>query len=365
MLKTVNDSHKNLDIVNSRNFTWFLSINIVFCLWLLVSNFVHSPDYLYREMMNMLCTATLVFCALGFAFKVMMTREHLAMLLPTYVLILGMLWGGMFYLMVKHFNTPSLSLALLISILLPATISFYISGHVLLLFSIPISAAMISSELVALEKFNFLQLSGSIIIFVVVITARYILLEWYTRTQRSEYAKNLLIKKLTRLAHRDALTGLLNKGSLLTHFAEKTQMLPLSCRKLFMIIMDIDFFKQYNDIYGHVAGDECLLSTSKCISQSLRGSSDTAFRFGGEEFVVLTQCNNMEEAVMIAERIRNNIQQAKIPHKGSPISPWLSASFGIAQWDNDSSFAALAEKADKELYKAKQAGRNQISWAKR
>ena len=72
----------------------------------------------------------------------------------------------------------------------------------------------------------------------------------------------------------------------------------------------------------------------------------------------------MAEAVMIAERIRTNIQKAKIPHRGSQLSPWLSASFGVAQWVKGYSFAVLAEKADKELYKAKQAGRNQASSTK-
>ena len=365
MINTTNENHKNLDIVNSWNLVWFLSLNIVFCLWLILNNFIHTPNDFYREVMNMLCIATTLFSALGFTLKALISRKYLARLLPTYALLQGILWGAMFYMMVKHYNNPSLTLSLLISTLLPATISFYISGTVLLLFSVPISIAMLLSEITAYDKFNFLQLSGSVIIFIVVITARYILLEWYTRTQQSEYAKNLLIKKLTHLAHRDALTGLLNKSSLLTHFEEQAQRLPHSGGNLFMIIMDIDYFKQYNDLYGHIAGDECLLSVAKCISQSLRKTSDTAFRFGGEEFVVLTHCNEMAEAVMIAERIRTNIQKAKIPHRGSQLSPWLSASFGVAQWVKGYSFAVLAEKADKELYKAKQAGRNQVSSAKR
>ena len=223
---------------------------------------------------------------------------------------------------------------------------------------------MFLSELAAFEKFHFLQISGSIIIFLVVITARYILLEWYLRSQKNEYAKNLLIKKLTRLAHRDALTGLFNKGSLAPHFADNTRLLALSGEKLFMIIMDIDFFKQYNDLYGHVAGDACLVNAAQCITRSLRQSSDTAFRFGGEEFVILTRCHQLEDAVHIAERIRKSIAMAKIPHKGSQISAYLTASFGVAPWRERDSLETFAEKADKELYKAKQAGRNRVSFAR-
>ncbi len=131
-----------------------------------------------------------------------------------------------------------------------------------------------------------------------------------------------------------------------------------------MIIMDIDFFKQYNDLYGHIAGDACLIKTAKCISQSLRQYSDTAFRFGGEEFVILARCHHADDAVNIAERIRNAISAAKIPHKGSQISAYLTASFGVAQWSAQDSLETLTEHADKELYKAKKAGRNRVSFAR-
>ncbi len=190
-------------------YNWFLTLNTVFCLWLLVGNVLNADNFIYNDALNSLSLVTVFFSLVGLLLRFVVKREQLAALLPLHVLILGLLWAGMFYLMVKHYNTPALSLSLLIIILLPATISFYISGRLLLLFSVPIAVSMFLSELAAFEKFHFLQISGSIIIFIVVITARYILLEWYLRTQRSEYAKNMLIKKLTRLAHRDALTGCL------------------------------------------------------------------------------------------------------------------------------------------------------------
>lgn len=363
-MTTLPGKKQNLDIVNSWGYIWFLTLNIVFCLWLFVGNTLNAANFIYNDALNSLSLVTVFFSIVGLLLRFAVKREQMAAILPPYVLILGLLWAGMFYLMVKHYNTPALSLSLLIIILLPATISFYISGRLLLLFSVPIAVSMFLSELAAFEKFHFLQISGSIIIFLVVITARYILLEWYLRSQKNEYAKNLLIKKLTRLAHRDALTGLFNKGSLAPHFADNTRLLALSGEKLFMIIMDIDFFKQYNDLYGHVAGDACLVNAAQCITRSLRQSSDTAFRFGGEEFVILTRCHQLEDAVHIAERIRKSISMAKIPHKGSQISAYLTASFGVAPWRERDSLETFAEKADKELYKAKQAGRNRVSFAR-
>ncbi len=363
-MTTLPGKKQNLDIVNSWGYIWFLTLNIVFCLWLFVGNMLNAANFIYNDALNSLSLVTVFFSIIGLLLRFAVKREQIAAILPLHVLTLGLLWAGMFYLMVKHYNTPALSLSLLIIILLPATISFYISGRLLLLFSAPIAVSMFLSELAAFEKFHFLQISGSIIILMVVITARYILLEWYLRSQKSEYAKNLLIKKLTRLAHRDALTGLFNKGSLAPHFADNTRLLAFSGEKLFMIIMDIDFFKQYNDLYGHVAGDACLVNAAQCITRSLRQSSDTAFRFGGEEFVILTRCHQLEDAIRIAERIRKNIATAKIPHKGSQISSYLTASFGIAPWRERDSLETLAENADKELYKAKQAGRNRVSFAR-
>lgn len=363
MMRMRGSRKQHLDIINSWSYVWFSVLNIVFCLWLIASNLTHHAGVVYSSPITVFSVATISISLVGLALKRCLAREHLARLLPIYVLILGLLWAVLFHLMVKHYNTPSISLSLLVVILLPATISFYISGRLLLLFCIPITLSMFLSELTTFQKFNVIQISGSIIIFAVVITARYILLEWYTRTKKSEYAKNVLIQKLTRLAHRDALTGMLNKGSILPHFTENQKLLAASNEKLFIIMMDIDFFKQYNDIYGHMAGDKCLLDAAQCISDSLRQSTDTAFRFGGEEFLVLTRCQTSGEAVAIAERIRKNIHTAKIPHKGSPISTWLTASFGVAQWQAPSTFEDLAEKADKELYKAKQAGRNRVSFS--
>lgn len=363
-MTTLPGKKQNLDIVNSWGYIWFLTLNIIFCLWLFVGNTLNAANFIYNDALNSLSLVTVFFSIVGLLLRFAVKPEQMAAILSPYVLILGLLWAGMFYLMVKHYNTPALSLSLLIIILLPATISFYISGRLLLLFSVPIAVSMFLSELAAFEKFHFLQISGSIIIFLVVITARYILLEWYLRSQKNEYAKNLLIKKLTRLAHRDALTGLFNKGSLAPHFADNTRLLALSGEKLFMIIMDIDFFKQYNDLYGHVAGDACLVNAAQCITRSLRQSSDTAFRFGGEEFVILTRCHQLEDAVHIAERIRKSIAMAKIPHKGSQISAYLTASFGVAPWRERDSLETFAENADKELYKAKQAGRNRVSFAR-
>jgi diguanylate cyclase (GGDEF)-like protein len=129
-------------------------------------------------------------------------------------------------------------------------------------------------------------------------------------------------------------------------------------------VLDIDFFKQYNDVYGHVEGDKCLIRVSRCIEQSLRKASDAAFRFGGEEFVVLAVCDYMHNAVDIAKRIQHVLADARIAHTGSSIAARVTLSQGIAQWHPDMTLEALLEFADKQLYLAKRQGRNRICWDK-
>lgn len=105
------------------------------------------------------------------------------------------------------------------------------------------------------------------------------------------------------------------------------------------------------------------MQVSRCIEQSLRKASDAAFRYGGEEFVVLAVCNGMENAVTIAKRIQRAISDARIRHTGSTASDRVTVSMGIAEWQPGMSLELLLEFADKALYQAKREGRNRICQA--
>lgn len=356
---------ESLNIAWSWGYLWFMCLNIVFSFWLLLRGVELGHGYFTSSRLETLNIGIIAFSILGIAIFFVTKKNKKPLFqfgFPLAVLIFGLLWSAVFYLLIDHYNNAVVTLTLMIMMLLPATIAFYISGSLLSLFCAPIVFSLLYSEITSSQKFNLMQMVGTAIILLVVVSARYILLEWYQRTQRSEYEKNVLIKKLTKLAHYDSLTGLFNKGSMSTYFEDNVRTLAAKQKNLFMIVLDIDFFKQYNDLYGHVAGDECLLKTSKCIENSLRRTNDAAFRFGGEEFVVITLCDDISQAIRIAERIQENIAQAKIDHKGSQVSPWLTASLGIAQWRVDMPLEALLEHADKELYKAKRGGRNRISF---
>jgi diguanylate cyclase (GGDEF)-like protein len=355
-------------LASVKGYIWFLCLNIIFAFWLVLRIFGGGSITFHTENYTLALYSIIAFSLINMfaAFKL---RDRIndgfyQKCLPFIALIFGVLWSIIFFNMLNDFYQPTITMVILVIILLPAVITFYISRLLLTLFCFPIVAAMVYGEILTPLKFTLLQGLGTAIILIVVLSARYILLESYQRTQRSEYEKNVLIKKLVRLANYDTLTGLFNRHSLTEAFSRNVRQLEHSKKSLFLIVLDIDFFKQYNDVYGHVEGDKCLIRVSRCIEQSLRKASDAAFRFGGEEFVVLAVCDYMHNAVDIAKRIQHVLADARIAHTGSSIAARVTLSQGIAQWHPDMTLEALLEFADKQLYLAKRQGRNRICWDK-
>lgn len=160
------------------------------------------------------------------------------------------------------------------------------------------------------------------------------------------------INSLAQEAHKDTLTGLNNRRTM-----EKVLQTWLQSDTPFCyIILDIDHFKSVNDTFGHHMGDEVL----KFLAQKLlehAGEKDVSCRFGGEEFVVLTPDGNLDKAYLLAERIRQNIEQS-----ANPIGRPITVSAGVASSvDNQGDIEAVKQRADVLLYKSKQSGRNRVS----
>jgi len=154
----------------------------------------------------------------------------------------------------------------------------------------------------------------------------------------------------------DALTEVYNRR----YFNE---MLPKRDRKyLTFIMIDIDHFKQYNDTYGHQEGDDVLVQVAQAIASSLERSSDLCFRLGGEEFAVLCESLDPQEALKFAECIRENIEGLKIPHAKNSAGEFVTISLGLltkkitGEVDTD----MLYKEADDLLYAAKKNGRNRV-----
>ncbi len=170
---------------------------------------------------------------------------------------------------------------------------------------------------------------------------------------------------LSDLAINDGLTKIHNRRYFdevlaLEWKRERREHSPLS-----LIMLDIDFFKKYNDTYGHQAGDEALVKVAKTISETLRRPADIVARYGGEEFVVVLPNAEQKDAVKLSEIIRATIEGLKIEHKLSSINPFLTISLGVASIvpSSDSSPEELLKKADEALYNAKIRGRNCVNLA--
>ena len=126
------------------------------------------------------------------------------------------------------------------------------------------------------------------------------------------------------------------------------------------LLMDIDFFKKYNDGYGHIKGDECLRAVAQTLKKALKRPIDVLARYGGEEFVVLLPDTDLIGAKAVGDRLISALTSANIPHEFSDVQPYVTISIGAAEKTPDQTLKTILQTADEALYKAKEAGRNQV-----
>jgi len=168
---------------------------------------------------------------------------------------------------------------------------------------------------------------------------------------------------LEEYAFIDALTEIPNRRRLDEIFDKELKRSRRSNLPLSVLMIDIDFFKKYNDTYGHGKGDETLKILAKTIQESLQRAGDFTARYGGEEFIVILPYSNQEEALSIAKIILTNIEQLQIEHSESSVSSYVTVSIGchtVLPEDEENNQNIIIETTDKALYQAKKNGRNQI-----
>lgn len=174
-------------------------------------------------------------------------------------------------------------------------------------------------------------------------------------------------QRLEQLAHQDGLTGLANRRHLDTTLAAEFRRAARSGSALSLIMIDVDFFKQYNDLYGHQAGDECLRRIAGVLKERQRRPGDLAARYGGEEMVMLLPETDAAGAMQVAEKIRADIQALDLPHRGNPRGV-VTASAGVCAMEllppDERTVQDLLGRADAALYDAKHGGRNQVRLAR-
>lgn len=169
-------------------------------------------------------------------------------------------------------------------------------------------------------------------------------------------------EELKLLSSLDGLTGIANRK----HFDEILDKEWRRClrytKPLSLVFMDIDYFKNFNDKYGHLAGDDCLKQVTKSVNDLLKRPGDLIARYGGEEFAIVLPDTNSEDASKLAENTRNAIESLNIPHSDSQTSRFVTCSLGVATVfpKNYMSPTDLIDVSDKALYKAKHNGRNRV-----
>lgn len=171
-----------------------------------------------------------------------------------------------------------------------------------------------------------------------------------------------LQKELEALSFQDGLTAVPNRRMLDSVLEQEWLKARQNQQALSVLLIDIDFFKQYNDLYGHITGDDCLRRVAEILSGAATRSRDFFARYGGEEFVMVLPETTAEAALKVAQRCQRRILAAQIPHQQSSVSQLLTISIGSStivptQQDQIRDFI---EQVDQALYQAKQAGRNRV-----
>jgi diguanylate cyclase (GGDEF)-like protein len=160
----------------------------------------------------------------------------------------------------------------------------------------------------------------------------------------------------------DGLTGAFNRRHFDERFAIEWGRAARTGTPLSVVLMDVDYFKRYNDHYGHQLGDECLRQIAGALQASLRRPGDLVARYGGEEFVCLLPETDLPGATSFAARLGQQIYAQKIAHADSSVAPVVSLSLGVSCAQAAARFdpAELLRTADAQLYRAKSLGRNQV-----
>lgn len=181
-----------------------------------------------------------------------------------------------------------------------------------------------------------------------------------TRRKQMELELQEANRKLEILAHLDGLTQISNRRSFDLFLDREWLRLRRTGQSIALILLDVDFFKNYNDAYGHQLGDECLIKISQTLQNTVCRPADMVARYGGEEFAVILSDTDESGAIVVSQNIHKAIAQLKIPHATSRVDNYVTVSMGIASLIPNTSLTPeyLIQLADQTLYQAKQSGRN-------
>lgn len=183
-----------------------------------------------------------------------------------------------------------------------------------------------------------------------------------TRIKQAELALHSVTDQLKQLVRTDGLTGLLNRRAFDDAMETEIARSARNATPMSLLLIDVDHFKDFNDDYGHPAGDECLKRVAEHLSLALKRPADMAARYGGEEFAAILPDTDEDGAYLVAEAFRRSLAESRVPHRSSERG-FLTASVGVATYMPDNlnrTAAEIIQTADEALYSSKAAGRDRV-----
>ncbi len=353
-----NTTYKNLRI----GFIWASKISLI---TLTLITIVIWVDFIDKKHNYLLLTTVqfllqgILFSAGWLFFSHHKTLRHYKIISSIYALLFGITWGSA----ILHLNNLGHAYVIVEIVgnllFLVVLLGFYTYRVAVYLATIPI---LIFTTWYSIEdpRFNLLFAFTKLTITIIILeSGRQLLFKWFTTRIKQEHDNKRLLNQLSKLSFTDQLTQINNRRFF--DFSINKQIINAKHHQipLSIILIDIDYFKLFNDSLGHVKGDICLKEVAATISNSLLRNNDTVSRYGGEEFVVLLPNTDINGACKVANRIQQNLAALATPHPCSNINQYITVSQGIATWQANQRPNQLINVADNNLYRAKESGRNQ------
>jgi len=337
------------------NLPWLAFVNVSFALMILLRNSLfNNIDALYQmtPRASLLINSAMLSIILLAAVMVLMALRHIRGI-SVLLLVLSTIWSVCCFWFIVYWQLPH-AWPLYVILILTAIAALYYHLSGLLSYVLPLWLALPVASIMLNHGVNIRFATLWLVFTLIIISGRILLLRWFDEAWERNQQNQMLIARLDALAHQDALTETANRRAM-----EGVLENAVSQQKSFSLIMlDVDYFKLYNDTYGHQAGDDCLARVAQALKQSVRTPDDVVSRYGGEEFVVILFDCSLKMAEQVAARIQDNLRTTAIAHSASKVSDCVTASMGIAGMTPGLSASQLIAQADAALYRAKEAGRN-------
>ncbi|MFB2943042.1 GGDEF domain-containing protein [Klebsiella pneumoniae] len=351
----------------SMSMPWLAFVNIAFALMIFFLNFIFTYFdkrlLTHRAVIPYIEAALIAVIIISAILVIIAVTPRLAQGQYTLNIITGLLlalslcWSLSNYCFIFFWTLP-FAWPLLVILMTTGLTALYHHWPGITAFMLPlwVTALLAGIQLHYHTEIRFLILWA--IFTAILLYGRRILQRWYDEAWDTHQENMQLIQRLESIANQDALTGTANRRALNAYLAAIWQQkTPLA-----LMMIDVDYFKRYNDRYGHQAGDECLSSVAQVLKMAVRAEGDLVARYGGEEFVVVLPGVSLAHATAIAERIQQKIREAGLPHAASAVASEVTVSIGIVASDGTVPIETLIARADSALYQAKNKGRNQWSY---